>query len=227
SRRRAASWALQLLDVASLGKACFAPSFFQAVEYLHWRLSPAVIHRDIKPENILVQHHHHHHHHHHHSSAEVIKLVDFGLAVELSPDGYAKPKPQFRGGTVRYMAPENHDLDGKLSRACDVWSCALVLNELFGGSRPYRMCSTSQQIAARIGVFREVPRIDCDRTHWPVGLLQECASLRPENRPTVKTLRSELNRLNNASRAVPFRRKRKACQLVSTSDHSEASRAAR
>ncbi|KAF4745703.1 hypothetical protein FOZ63_028581 [Perkinsus olseni] len=62
----------------------------------------------------------------HHSLAEVIKLVDFGLAVELSPDGYAKPKPQFRGGTVRYMAPENHDLDGKLSRACDVWSCALV-----------------------------------------------------------------------------------------------------
>ncbi|KAF4733889.1 hypothetical protein FOZ63_012505, partial [Perkinsus olseni] len=104
SRRRAASWALQLLD---------------AVEYLHWRLSPAVIHRDIKPENILVQQQHH-------SSAEVIKLVDFGLAVELSPDGYAKPKPQFRGGTVRYMAPENHDFDGKLSRACDVWSCALV-----------------------------------------------------------------------------------------------------
>ncbi|KAF4656195.1 hypothetical protein FOZ61_007125 [Perkinsus olseni] len=112
SRRRAASWAIQLLD---------------AVEYLHWRLSPAVIHRDIKPENILVQQQQQQQqHHHHHSSVEVIKLVDFGLALEISQDGYAKPKPQFRGGTVRYMAPENHDFDGKLSRACDVWSCALV-----------------------------------------------------------------------------------------------------
>lgn len=45
-----------------------------------------IIHRDIKPENILL------------SSSSVIKLADFGLAIDCSQE-----RPVTRGGTLDYM----------------------------------------------------------------------------------------------------------------------------
>ncbi|KAF4676983.1 hypothetical protein FOL47_003980 [Perkinsus chesapeaki] len=167
---RAASLGLQLTD---------------AVEYIHFGVSPVIIHRDIKPDNILVTNYE--------SISNIqLKLIDFGLALELAAKDSHVTSTHPRGGTVRYMAPENYDLHTGLTRACDVWSCALVLNQLFGGSQPYPMCTTGQQIAAKIEVSRKEPHIDCDKKLWPVEVLEKSVSLNPEDRPSIRDLRSEL-----------------------------------
>lgn len=58
----------------------------QALIYLHGK---GIIHRDIKPENVFV------------SSAGVMKLGDFGLAIDTK-----KEAPVSRVGTLTFMAPE-------------------------------------------------------------------------------------------------------------------------
>lgn len=57
-----------------------------AIAHLHGQ---GIMHRDLKPENILV------------GEAGVIKLADFGLAINLNDE-----VPNTRAGTVAYMAPE-------------------------------------------------------------------------------------------------------------------------
>ena len=63
-----------------------------ALTYLH---SKNIIHRDIKPENILLWNS---------RGASVVKIVDFGTAVEIKLKGNEKLNEQF--GSPYYMAPE-------------------------------------------------------------------------------------------------------------------------
>eukprot|EP00798_Chlamydomonas_sp_ICE-L_P015342 gene15342-21429_t len=60
--------------------------FLKVLNFLH---SKGIVHRDIKPENIMF------------SSDMVLKLGDFGLAIDLR-----KERPVTRAGTLDYMAPE-------------------------------------------------------------------------------------------------------------------------
>lgn len=91
-----------------------AMQMFEGLDYLHKR---GVLHRDIKAANILV------------SSDGVLKLADFGLARF-----YAK-RHQYdytnRVVTIWYRSPELLYGETRYGAACDIWSAACVLVEIF------------------------------------------------------------------------------------------------
>ena len=95
----------------------------EAVEYAHRNL---VVHRDIKPGNILVE-----------SSGEV-KLLDFGVAKLLVPDGNDDPLTRVGGRplTLMYASPES--IRGEaVTTAADIYSLGLLLYVLLTGRYPY------------------------------------------------------------------------------------------
>ena len=93
-----------------------------SVRYCH---SQGVIHRDLKPENLLLANQ---------TPNSPLKLVDFGLAVELTPSG----GDSWFGlaGTPGYLAPE---VLKRLpyGKAVDVWACGVILYIMLVGYPPF------------------------------------------------------------------------------------------
>lgn len=123
-----------------------------AMEYLH---SKRIIYRDLKPANVGFD------------QDGVLKLFDFGLAVEL-PEG-SDPNSTFNlagnTGTSRYMAVEvirKHPYNVKV----DVFSFSILLWELMALCKPYDGL-VGQQVKECVSVFGERPAIP--RT-WPTNL---------------------------------------------------------
>ncbi len=95
----------------------------EAVQYAHRNL---VVHRDLKPGNIMV-------------SEGAVKLLDFGIAKVLAPEGGEAAKTMTMAArlTPDYAAPEQ--LRGEPpTTATDVYAVGVVLYELLAGVRPHR-----------------------------------------------------------------------------------------
>lgn len=95
----------------------------ESVRYCH---SMAVIHRDLKPENLLLASR---------TGAPVVKLADFGLAVELE-EGSEEFRWHGFAGTPGYLSPEVlfHYPYGK---PIDLWACGVILYILLVGYPPF------------------------------------------------------------------------------------------
>jgi len=89
-----------------------------------------ILHRDVKPANVFLARGE--------GGAVTPKLIDFGVARALDPDG-AKHLTTTGAmvGTILYMAPEqvrgDRDIDGRV----DIWAVGAVLFELLTGAPPY------------------------------------------------------------------------------------------
>ena len=99
-----------------------------AVQHAHANL---VIHRDLKPGNILV------------TSGGGVRLLDFGIAKLMEPEGAASVESELtrmagRPMTPQYAAPEQL-LGQPLTTSCDVYALGVVLYELLCGERPYEL----------------------------------------------------------------------------------------
>ena len=87
------------------------------LSYLHNR---NVMHRDIKPDNLFI------------SESGVIKLGDFGLAVQLE---HSCSKRNTTCGTSLYMAPEVYEEEACLKS--DVWALGISIIEMSENKNPF------------------------------------------------------------------------------------------
>jgi serine/threonine-protein kinase len=97
-----------------------------------------IFHRDLKPQNVML------------TDGGLVKILDFGLARRLSPEAARFDPAQpgtgknavpaagntARGGTIRYMAPEQF-VTGQSSVQSDVWALGVLLYELAAGRHPF------------------------------------------------------------------------------------------
>jgi serine/threonine protein kinase len=96
-----------------------------ALEYLRTDKAVPIMHRDIKPENLLL-------HRATPDGPEVVKLADFGWAVDYVPTSVRTTLC----GTPDYLPPEV--IEGKrYAGAFDLWTLGILLFEMLCGRAPF------------------------------------------------------------------------------------------
>ena len=120
-----------------------------------------IFHRDLKPQNVML------------TDGGLVKILDFGLARRLHPEEAAfdpsKPTPArsgnpaevytARGGTIRYMAPEQF-VTGQSSVQSDIWALGVLLYELASGRHPFARPDAEDFQVIRAIQFSDAPELD-------------------------------------------------------------------
>ncbi len=110
--------------------------------------SVGVLHRDIKPENLILD------------ATGNAKLMDFGIARPIDRLAPGATQAGFIVGTPQYLAPEI--LEGReADPRSDIYSCGIVLYELFAGTLPFEGATAMEIMAKQL---REEPA--APSTRW-------------------------------------------------------------
>jgi len=146
----------------------------QVADGLHEAHSLGIFHRDLKPQNVML------------TDGGLAKILDFGLARRIRPEdaNFDPAKPALakdasmaatytaRGGTIRYMAPEQF-VTGQSSVQSDVWALGVILFELASGRHPFARLDAEDFQVIRAIQFSDPP----DLTEIVPGLSPELKSV--------------------------------------------------
>ena len=98
---------------------------FKCAMALDFSARMGVVHRDIKPDNIML------------GSDDVVKITDFGLALDLKKKSESDSTFIMGVGSPAYMSPEQIK-DYPLNGQTDLYSLGTVMYELLTGRQPFR-----------------------------------------------------------------------------------------
>jgi hypothetical protein len=165
----------------ALGEALpIARQIAEALEAAH---EQGIIHRDLKPANIKVR------------ADGTVKVLDFGLAKALGPEGASATADAMHSptltaratqmgmilGTAAYMAPEQ--ARGKaVDRRADVWAFGAVLFEMLTGARAFPGDDITDTLAAVVRAEPDWNLVPQDVSPTRLAFLKRCLQKDPKQR---------------------------------------------
>lgn len=106
-----------------------------------------IIHKDLKPQNILVN-----------PTTKETKIIDFGIATQLSREVQKVVNPEEMKGSIPYMSPEQ---TGRMNRSVDyrsdIYSLGITLYQLFTKRLPFQADSSLELIHMHIAQQPQPP----------------------------------------------------------------------
>ena len=163
----------------------------KGIYYLHW-LPKQIIHNDIKIGNVLI------------SDEVTAKLADFGMAYwqsftseVFSTQQHAK-SPQ--GFTVTHKSPERWLNINERTTKCDVYSYGILIWETYSESIPFLSC-TNEEIKLAVTEGQRPDESLLTEKNPPlrmVDIMRRCWKQRPSERPEMKEVIEELEKLSIA-----------------------------
>ncbi len=137
-----------------------------------------VVHRDLKPANIMV------------TTEGSVKLLDFGLAKQVTDSDETRTIEGTVMGTAAYMAPEQ--AEGKpLDARSDVFSFGAVLYELLSGQRAF---SGENSISTMAAILHKEPKA-LDAPPALQQIVKRCLAKQPAKRfQTIAEVKDALER---------------------------------
>jgi serine/threonine protein kinase len=94
----------------------------EVCEALHAAHERGIVHRDVKPHNVLL------------TRGGQAKVTDFGIAQVAGSSGLTRTGSTM--GTLKYMAPEQHDDAKNVDRRADIFGVGALLYTLLAGREP-------------------------------------------------------------------------------------------
>jgi serine/threonine protein kinase/tetratricopeptide (TPR) repeat protein len=152
----------------------------QVCDALHAAHEMGVIHCDIKPDNVFVltgagQH------------GEFVKVIDFGLAKVLRPDGTISDKDLKVDGTPAYMAPEQIMAQG-VDRRTDIYALGVLTYEMLAATLPFNTSQAARMMLAHVledpRPLREA-RLDPARPEAIDRVVMSALAKSPSDRPAT------------------------------------------
>ncbi|MDB4874584.1 MAG: hypothetical protein JWM41_1030 [Gemmatimonadetes bacterium] len=113
----------------------------QTAEALAVACDMGIVHRDLKPDNIMIARTR--------DGADLVKVVDFGIAKAAGIDAQKVTKTGLVVGTPDYMSPEQLAGD-KLDGRSDIYSLGLVAFNMLTGVLPFPSDSAQESMIMRL-----------------------------------------------------------------------------